>query len=86
MLLPTTPIPAVPLGEVDQGKAPMSRLTRPINFLGLCGLALPCGFSGEGLPLSLQVVGRAFDEARVLRIGWAYEQATDWRKRRPPLG
>ena len=85
LLLPTTPIPAVPLAEVDQSKAPMSRLTRPINFLGLCGLALPCGFSGEGLPLSLQIVGRAFDEARILRVGWAYEQATDWRKRRPPL-
>jgi len=85
LLLPTTPIPAVPLDEVDQGKAPMSRLTRPINFLGLCGLALPCGFSEKGLPLSLQIVGRAFDEARVLRIGWAYEQATDWRTRRPML-
>jgi aspartyl-tRNA(Asn)/glutamyl-tRNA(Gln) amidotransferase subunit A len=85
LLLPTTPIPAVPLDAVDQRKAPMSRLTRPINFLGLCGLALPCGFNQAGLPLSLQIVGRAYDEARVLRIGWAYENATDWHERRPPV-
>jgi len=85
LLMPTTPIPAVPLAAVDQAKAPMSLLTRPVNFLGLCGLALPCGFSAEGLPLSLQVIGRAYDEARVLRAGWAYENATDWHKRRPSL-
>jgi aspartyl-tRNA(Asn)/glutamyl-tRNA(Gln) amidotransferase subunit A len=84
LLLPTTPIPAIPLSEVDQAKV-LHRLTRPVNFLGLCGLALPCGFSREGLPLSLQVVGRAYDEARVLRIGWAYENATDWHERRPSL-
>jgi len=85
LLLPTTPVAAIPLSAVDQSKAPMSLLTRPVNFLGLCGLALPCGFSREGLPLSLQVVGRAYDEARVLRVGWAYENATDWHKRRPSL-
>jgi aspartyl-tRNA(Asn)/glutamyl-tRNA(Gln) amidotransferase subunit A len=84
LVMPTTPLPAVPLDEVDQNKSPMSMLTRPINLLGLCGLALPCGFTTGGLPVSLQIVGRGYDEARVLRIGWAFENATDWHQRRPP--
>jgi aspartyl-tRNA(Asn)/glutamyl-tRNA(Gln) amidotransferase subunit A len=85
LLMPTTPLPAPPLTAIDQSQAPMTRLTRPVNLLDLCALALPCGFSREGLPLSLQIVGRGYQEARVLRIGWAYEQATDWHQRRPPL-
>ena len=84
LLMPTTPLPAVPLSAVDQGKAPMSLLTRPINLLGLCALALPCGFTAHGLPVSLQIAGRGYDEARVLRIGWAFEQATGWHRQRPP--
>jgi len=46
-------------------------------------LSVPCGFSADGRPLALQIVGRAFDEATVLRVGRAYERATDWR-RQPP--
>ena len=84
LLMPTTPLPAVPLSEVDQNKSPMSLLTRPINLLDLCALALPCGFTAGGLPISLQIAGRGYEEARVLRIGWAYENATDWHRRRPP--
>jgi aspartyl-tRNA(Asn)/glutamyl-tRNA(Gln) amidotransferase subunit A len=52
---------------------------------GLPGLSLPCGFDGNGLPIGLQIMGGAFDEATVLRVAQAYEQATDWHKRRPPL-
>jgi aspartyl-tRNA(Asn)/glutamyl-tRNA(Gln) amidotransferase subunit A len=85
LLLPTTPLPAIPLSDIDQNKAPMSRLTRPVNFLDLCALALPCGFSKDGLPISLQIVGRGYDEARILRIGWAFEHATDWHLRRPAM-
>ena len=84
LLMPTTPLPAVPLTAVDQGKAPMSLLTRPINLLDMCALALPCGFTTDGLPVSLQIAGRGYDEARILRIGWAYENATEWHRRRPP--
>jgi aspartyl-tRNA(Asn)/glutamyl-tRNA(Gln) amidotransferase subunit A len=51
----------------------------------MCALAVPCGFTGGGLPLSLQIVGRGYDEARILRIGWAYEQATGWHTRTPPV-
>jgi aspartyl-tRNA(Asn)/glutamyl-tRNA(Gln) amidotransferase subunit A len=85
LVMPTTPLPAIPLSEIDQSKAPMSRLTRPINLLDLCALALPCGFSKAGLPISLQIVGRGYDEARILRIGWTFENATEWHKRRPSL-
>ena len=46
-------------------------------------LALPCGFSASGLPLSLQLAGRPFEEATVLQVGAAYERATDWHKRHP---
>jgi aspartyl-tRNA(Asn)/glutamyl-tRNA(Gln) amidotransferase subunit A len=85
LVLPSTPLPAVPLGDIDQSQAPMSRLTRPINLLDMCALALPCGFTRAGLPVSLQIVGRAGEEARILRIGWAFENATRWHLRRPPL-
>jgi aspartyl-tRNA(Asn)/glutamyl-tRNA(Gln) amidotransferase subunit A len=84
LLMPTTPLAAVPLTAVDQGKAPMSLLTRPINLLDMCALALPCGFTADGLPVSLQIAGRGYDEARILRIGWAFENATEWHKSRPP--
>ncbi|MES2563702.1 MAG: amidase [Pseudomonadota bacterium] len=85
LLLPTTPFAAIPVNEVDQRTAPMSRLTRAVNLLDLCALALPCGYTTEGLPLSLQIVGRGFDEARVLRIGWAFENATPWHERKPAV-
>ena len=55
----------------------------PFNLGGLPALALPCGFTSDGLPISLQLAGRPFDEATVLRAGHAYEQATEWHTRRP---
>ena len=57
----------------------------PFNLTGLPALALPCGFSAAGLPISLQLAGRPFDEATVLRAGHAYERATSWHERRPAL-
>jgi aspartyl-tRNA(Asn)/glutamyl-tRNA(Gln) amidotransferase subunit A len=61
----------------------MSRLTRPINLLDLCAVAIPCGYSAGGLPISMQIAARGYQEARVLRIAWAYENATEWHTRRP---
>ncbi len=55
------------------------------NLTGAPGLSLPCGFTSDGLPVGLQVYGRAFDEAGVLAFAHGYEQATDWHRRRPPL-
>ena len=75
MLTPTTPICAIPVAEVDEGALPHSRFTRAVNYLGLCALAMPAGLTPAGLPASLQIIGKPFAEATVLRIGWAYEQA-----------
>ena len=83
LLTPTTQTAAIPLGEVDQASTP-AHFTRFVNFLDLCALALPNGFTATGLPISLQVVCRGYDEATALQIGWAYQQATDWHQRRPP--
>jgi aspartyl-tRNA(Asn)/glutamyl-tRNA(Gln) amidotransferase subunit A len=62
-----------------------SRMTYPGNLTGVPALVLPCGFSASGLPLSVQIMGRHFDEATVYRVAAAYEQATDWHTRRPKL-
>jgi aspartyl-tRNA(Asn)/glutamyl-tRNA(Gln) amidotransferase subunit A len=61
------------------------RLTNPINLMGTPAISVPCGFSREGLPIGMQLIGRWWDEATVLRAAHAYEQATDWHTRRPPL-
>ena len=57
----------------------------PTNLAGLPSLTVPCGFSRDNLPLALQIIGRPFDEATVLRVGQAYEAATKWHERKPPL-
>jgi aspartyl-tRNA(Asn)/glutamyl-tRNA(Gln) amidotransferase subunit A len=92
LLTPTIPEPApllvtVKTGSLDEVVRRMhrfSRLTRPFNLLGLPALTVPCGFGGLGLPIGLQIVGRPFDEATVLRVGHAYEQAADLWRREPP--
>jgi len=83
LLTPTTTTAAIPLDAVDQSTTP-AHFTRFVNALEICALAVPSGFTVNGLPLSLQIVCRAFDEETALRIGWAYQQATDWHDRRPP--
>jgi aspartyl-tRNA(Asn)/glutamyl-tRNA(Gln) amidotransferase subunit A len=55
------------------------------NILNLCGLSVPCGFTSQGLPIGLMIYGKPFHEDMVLRIGYAFEQATDWHKRVPDL-
>ena len=59
--------------------------TLSLNLAGTCGLCLPCGFDSEGLPIGLQVMGPALGEEQVLRVAYAYEGATDWHARKPPL-
>jgi Asp-tRNA(Asn)/Glu-tRNA(Gln) amidotransferase A subunit family amidase len=71
--------------DVVRRMGQFSRLTRPFNALGLPVLSVPCGFSSDGLPVSLQLVGRPFDEISVLRLGQAYEQAAGWHMREPKL-
>ena len=83
LLTPTTQTAAIPVDEVDQASTP-AHFTRFVNALDLCALALPNGFTAAGLPLSLQIICRGYDEVTALRIGWAYQGATDWHERRPP--
>jgi amidase len=58
---------------------------QPFNFSGSPTLSVPCGFSADGLPLSVQFVGRRLSEAMLCRIGHAYEQATAWHREHPPI-
>jgi len=83
LLTPTTQTAAIPLDGVDQTTTP-AHFTRFVNFLDLCALAVPNGLTATDLPISLQIVCRGYDEAMALRIGWAYQQASDWHERRPP--
>lgn len=89
---PTQPRPAQPLSHMDdapdaEAKHAMARkwnwYCMPFNLTGQPALSVPCGFTAEGLPLGMQIVGRPLDEAMVLRIGHAYEAATDWHERLP---
>ena len=90
---PTEPITAPPLlaGEVNIGgrtvgtTAALTQFTRPYNISGTPAISVPCGFSDEGMPIGLQLAGRPFDEGTVLRAAHAYEQASEWRLRRPPV-
>lgn len=93
LVTPTTPITAVRIGQeqVQSGNreesvlGAMIRCTAPFNATHLPALSLPCGFTGTGLPIGMQIVGRPFDEALVLRVGHAYERATGWHLRTPAL-
>jgi aspartyl-tRNA(Asn)/glutamyl-tRNA(Gln) amidotransferase subunit A len=83
---PTSPKPATPYAVATDPEFGFPRSNMPpFNITGLPALALPCGFSSSGLPLSLQLAGRSFEEALVLRVGHAYEQATEWHRRRPSV-
>ena len=86
LVMPTAPITATPI-EGNPPDHPVYRVrnTIPFNFLSLPAISLPCGFSTEGLPIGLQIVGKAFDEAGILQIAHGYEQATDWHQRHPSL-
>jgi aspartyl-tRNA(Asn)/glutamyl-tRNA(Gln) amidotransferase subunit A len=93
LLTPTTPVVAAPIGQdmVTYGGleehilAAMVRCTGPFNGTGLPAISLPCGFTAGGLPVGLQLAGRPFDEALVLRAAQAYEQATSWHTRVPEI-
>ncbi len=85
---PTSPTTAFPIGE--RVTDPLSMyladiFTLSLNLAGICGLSLPCGFDGKGLPIGLQLIAGAFDETRLLTAAYAYEQTTDWHLRKPKL-
>ncbi len=83
LLTPTLPIVATPVAEVDEATTPLATFTRAANYLGACALSLPGGFSADGLPIGIQLLGAPFGEATLIRIGRAFQRATDWHLRRP---
>ncbi|MFT3866082.1 MAG: amidase [Solirubrobacterales bacterium] len=85
LLAPTLPRTSIPLAEMrgDRDLPSFNPYTMPASLTGLPALTVPCGFTSDGLPAGLQVIGGPFDEARVLRVGHAYQGATGWHRRRP---
>jgi aspartyl-tRNA(Asn)/glutamyl-tRNA(Gln) amidotransferase subunit A len=92
LLTPATPVAAPSMQEVEaylaeRGRLPfnLARNTKPANYLGLPAIAVPCGFTGTGLPVALQLVGRPFAEALLLNLGHAYQTASDFHQKIPPV-
>ena len=88
ILTPISPTPAFRLGEKTADPLQMylsDVFTIPINMAGLPGMSIPCGFDRQGLPIGLQLVGKPFDEATIIRAAHAFEQKTEFHRRRPDL-
>jgi aspartyl-tRNA(Asn)/glutamyl-tRNA(Gln) amidotransferase subunit A len=93
ILAPTTPFAPPEIGqktvrietEEEPIRGALVRMNRPANFTGLPAISVPCGFTRAGLPVGLQLIGRAFDEAGLLRIAHLYDQSHDWRDRHPAV-
>jgi len=87
LVAPTSPTAAFKIGEKVDDPLQMylsDIFTLSLNLAGICGISIPCGFA-DGLPVGLQIMGDAFAEEAVLRVAYAYEQATEWHKRKPVL-
>jgi aspartyl-tRNA(Asn)/glutamyl-tRNA(Gln) amidotransferase subunit A len=87
-----TVLPTLADTDIDRGPPgtehrfmALSANTRPFNYLGLPAISVPCGFDPNGCPIGLQIAGRPFGEARVLRIADAYQRDTGWHRARPPV-
>lgn len=88
LVTPVAPTTAYKIGSKTDDPLQMylgDIFTVTANLAGICGLSQPCGFSSDGLPIGMQLLGNAFNEDSILRIGHAYEQATDWMTRAPQL-
>jgi aspartyl-tRNA(Asn)/glutamyl-tRNA(Gln) amidotransferase subunit A len=88
IVAPTAPTPAFKIGEKTDDPLQMylsDIFTVPVNLAGIPGISLPCGFSSAGLPIGLQIIGKPFDEETILRVAYAFEQQTDYHRRKPPL-
>jgi aspartyl-tRNA(Asn)/glutamyl-tRNA(Gln) amidotransferase subunit A len=88
ILTPTAPTTAFKLGEKIHDPLQMylsDIFTISINLAGLPAMSLPCGFDADGMPIGMQIIGKPFDEATILRIAHNYEQATEWHRRKPRI-
>ncbi|HET6144162.1 MAG TPA: amidase [Candidatus Acidoferrales bacterium] len=92
IVAPTLPVAAPHIGaeamQIDDEQVGVRPAVvghaRPANFTGLPAISIPCGFTDAGLPIGLQLIGRAFDEATLLRIAYSYEREHEWKDRHPP--
>jgi len=85
LLGPVAPTPAFRIGEKTADPLQMylsDIFTIPVNLAGTCAMSLPCGFSAAGLPIGMQLIGKPFAEDQILRAAYAFEQATEWHKRK----
>lgn len=85
LLSPCAPFGAIPLTEVDEATTPLASFTRAGNYLGACGMSLPAGFADNGMPIGMQLLGKPFDDATMVKIGVAFQRVTDWHLARPNL-
>ncbi len=85
LITPTTPIPPFTIADAGAGNGSSLRNTAPFDAYGLPTMSVPCGFTKSGLPIGLQISGPNFQETRVLALAHAYERATEWHQRVPPL-
>ena len=87
LIIPSTPIaaPAIAGNDAVEQAARLTRFTAPFNLAGLPAISIPCGFTKAGLPIGLQIVSKAWGDAKVLNAAYAYEQATDWHTQRPTI-
>jgi aspartyl-tRNA(Asn)/glutamyl-tRNA(Gln) amidotransferase subunit A len=88
IITPTAPTTAFKIGEKAQDPLQMylsDIYTISINLSGLPALSLPCGFDAHGLPIGMQIIGKPFDEATMLKLAYGYEQSTEWHRRKPGL-
>jgi aspartyl-tRNA(Asn)/glutamyl-tRNA(Gln) amidotransferase subunit A len=87
LLTPTSPIPAFKIGEKSDPLAMYlcDIYTIGVNLAGLPGISVPCGFTKSGLPIGMQLIGQPFQEANLLALAHAYEQAHEWHRRAPVL-
>ncbi len=88
IVTPTSPTPAFKIGEKSDDPLQMylsDIFTISVNLAGVPGISIPCGFTSANLPIGLQLIGKHFDEETLLKTAYAYEQATDWHKRKPNL-
>jgi len=87
LIIPTTPIaaPTIEGHDAVEQAGRLTRFTAPFNLTGLPALSIPCGFTNEGLPIGMQIVARAWGDAKALNAGYAYEQATEWHMQFPKI-
>lgn len=88
LITPTSPILPFRIGEKSDDPMAMYMcdvLTTPINLAGVCGMSVPAGFSKQNLPIGMQIIAGQYKEGNLFRVGHAYEQATEWHKRKPSL-